>query len=256
LWTHELAAAPVSTPEARAALKSRVIALADSIGDAEVRHHYREAFRERLDKLFTRPRTALPERRTRQPGPRGRWQPDPRLQPAHSETRELAAGGVDAPLVAALLGGLLRYPNALVRHQDALARLAIANRADAALLDAMLDAAISQQGLDSEALLAILAPTKVYNRASTLFRADAMHFSFIRREDDETGAVRARALRDLDEFIAVLVTQPEIRAELARATANFAVSLDSEGLAEQARLRALDAELTRRLADLSDSGNQ
>jgi DNA primase len=101
-----------------------------------------------------------------------------------------------------------------------------------------------------------LADTKVYNRASTLLRADAMHFSFNRREDDETGSVRARALRDLDEFVAVLVTQPEIRAALARATAEFAVSLDAAGLAEQARLRAADAELTRRLADLSDSGNQ
>ena len=241
------------TPEERAALKSRVLALADSIADADVRHHYREAFRERLDALFTRPRSAIPERRQTA---KGRWQPDPRQQPAQAETRELAAGGIAAPLVAALLGGLLRYPDALVRHQDALARLAISNRADAALLDAMLDAAISHQGLDSEALLAILALTKVYNRALTLLRADAMHFSFIRREDDESGTVRARALRDLDEFIAVLVTQPEIRAELARATAHFAVSLDAEGLAEQARLRALDAELTRRLADLSDSGDQ
>lgn len=256
LWAHELAAAPVNTPEERAALKSRVIALADSIADADVRHHYREAYRERLDALFARPRQAPHSRQNRPAPPRRRWLPDPRLQPAHSETRELAAIGVAAPLVAALLGGLLRYPGALGRHQDALARLTIANRADAALLDAMLDAAISQQGLDTKALLAILAATKVYNRALTLLRADAMHFSFNRREDDETGAVRARALRDLDEFIAVLVSQPEIRAQLARATAEFAVSLDAEGLAEQARLRALDAELTKRLADLSDSGNQ
>jgi DNA primase catalytic core len=256
LWAHELAAAPVSTPEERAALKSRVIALADSIADADVRHHYREAFRERLDTLFTRPRSAPPPRSDRAATGRARWQPDPRQQLAHAETREMAAGGTAAPLVAALLGGLLRYPEALGAHQDALARLAIADRTDAALLDAMLDAAISQQGLDTQALLAILAATKVYNRALTLLRADAMHFSFNRREDDETGTVRARALRDLDEFIAVLVTQPEIRAQLAKATAEFAVSLDAEGLAEQARLRAQDAELTQRLADLSDSGNR
>ena len=254
LWAHELASSPVKTPEERAALKSRLIALADSIADADVRHHYREAFRERLDALFTRSRPAsAPERRT---SAKGRWQPDPRLQPAQPETRELATAGTAAPLVAALLGGLLRYPEALVRQQDALARLSIADRADAALLDAMLDAVISGQGLDTDALLAILAVTKVYNRALTLLRADAMHFSFNRREDDETGTVRAKALRDLDEFIAVLVTQPEIRAELERATADFAVSLDAEGLERQARLRAADAELTRRLADLSDSANQ
>ena len=255
LWAYELAAAPVNTPEERAALKSRLLAHADSIGDADVRHHYREAFRERLDTLFTRPRATMPQREARAAA-KTRWQPDPRLQPAQPETRELAAGGTAAPLVAALLGGLLRYPQALARHQDALARLSIADRADAALRDAMLDAAISHQGLDTGALLAILAPTKVYNRALTLLRADAMHFSFNRREDDETGTVRARALRDLDEFVAVLVTQPEIRAQLAAATARFAVSLDADGLAEQARLRAIDADLTRRLADLSDSANQ
>lgn len=254
LWAHEKAAAPTNTPEERAALKSRLLAHADSIADADVRHHYREAFRERLDALFARPRAApAPDRRA---AVKGRWQPDPRLQPAQPETRELAAVGTAAPLVAALLGGLLRYPQALARHQDALARLAIADRTDAALRDAMLDAAISHQGLDTEGLLAILAETKVYNRALTLLRADAMHFSFNRREDDETGTVRARALRDLDEFVAVLVTQPEIRAALARATEQFAMSLDADGLSEQARLRAIDADLTRRLADLSDSANQ
>jgi DNA primase len=256
LWAQEVASAPAGTPEERAALKSRLLAHADSIGDTDVRHHYREAFRERLDTLFTRPRNSAAPRGEFRPGPRGRWQPDPRLQPPDAATREIASGGIAPSLAAALLGGLLRYPDALARNQDALAQLKIADRADAALLDAMLDTAISHQGLDSGGLLAILADTKVYNRALTLLRADAMHFSFNRPGDDETGSVRDKALRDLDEFVAVLVTQPEIRAQLADATARFAVSLDDDGLAEQARLRALDAEWTQRLADLSDSGNR
>ena len=260
LWAHELAAAPVSTPEERASLKTRLLALADSVGDADVRHHYREAFRERIDTLFARPRPnnrdTPPARFAARAAGRGRFQPDPRQQPAHAETREIASGGIAAPLVAALLGGLLRYPEALARNQDALARLAIADRTDAALLDAMLDAAISRKGVDTDALLAILADSPLYNRALTLMRANAMQFSFHRRDEDKTGCVRTRALRDLDDFVAVLVTQPEIRAQLATATAQFAVSLDASGLAEQARLRALDAELTQRLADLSDSGNR
>jgi DNA primase len=257
LWSHELAAAPVVTPEERAALKSRLVALADSIGDVDVRHHYREAFRERLDTLFARPRAAERTGARREGGRKfigGRFQPDPRLQPPQAETREIANAGLAPPLVAALLGGLLRYPAALTRNQDALARLSIADRDDAGLLDAMLDAAISHQGLDSAALLAILAPSNWYNRALTLVRADAMRFSFHRRGDDEDGSVQAKALRDLDEFVGVLVTQPEIRAQLASATARFGVTLDEADMAEQARLRALDAELTARLADLSDSG--
>ncbi len=259
LWAHELAAGPVATPEERAALKSRLLAHADSIGDADVRHHYREAFRERLDALFARARpdrAPLPARAGTRGGPRGRFQPDPRLQPPQRETQGIARAGLAPPLVAALLGGLLRFPEALARNQDALARLAIADPTDAALLDAMLDASISHQGLDSRGLLAILADGILYNRATTLVRADAMRFSFHRRGADESGAVRTKALRDLDEFVSVLVTQPDIRAQLDAATARFAATLAEADMAEQARLRALDAQLTQRLADLSDSGDR
>lgn len=255
LWQHEVNAAPIATPEERAALKSRLLAHADSIADADVRHHYREAFRERLDSLFARPRAGPTARDSGRPTSRRRFEADPRLQPPQRETRGIARSGIAAPMVAALLGGLLRYPAALARNQDALARLAIDDRTDAALLDAMLDAAISHQGVDSEGLLAILANGNLYNRALTLVRADAMRFSFHRRDTDESGVVQARALRDLDEFVSVLVTQPEVRAQLASATARFGTTLDEADMAEQARLRALDAELTQRLADLSDSGD-
>ena len=128
---------------------------------------------------------------------------------------------------------------------------------DAELLGAMLDIANAQEGLDCEGLLAILEPMKVYNREMTLLRADGMHFSFNRRfEGEEVDAAREIALRDLDEYIGVLVTQPEIRARLAEATADFQRTMDDEGLARQQKLRAMDEELTRRLAALSDSTNQ
>ena len=114
-----------------------------------------------------------------------------------------------------------------------------------------------QEGLDCEGLLAILEPMKVYNRATTLLRADGMHFSFNRRlEGEEVDAARETALRDLDEYIGVLVTQPEIRTRLAEATADFQRTMDDEGLARQQKLRAMDEELTRRLAALSESSSQ
>ncbi|PAL24595.1 DNA primase [Sphingopyxis sp. GW247-27LB] len=258
LWAHEVAAGPLATPEERAALKTRLLGHADAIEDADVRHHYREAFRERLDALFAR---ARPERGPRVPwapmAQRGgrRFTPDPRLQPPGAETRSIGEAGIGAPYVAALLGGLLRYPAALRRHEEALMRVAIGNPADAELLGAMLDIANAQEGLDCEGLLAILEPMKVYNRATTLLRADGMHFSFNRRLEDGEGAAEARetALRDLDEYIGVLVTQPEIRARLAEATADFQRTMDDEGFARQQKLYAMDKELTRRLAALSDS---
>ena len=257
LWAHEVAAGPLATPEERAALKSRLLAHADAIQDADVRHHYREAFRERLDALFTRKQPERGPRASWAPQPqRGgrRFQPDPRLQPPADETRTIGQAGIAAPLAAALIGGLLRYPQAIRHHDDALFRLPIPDSGDAELLRVMLDIANAQEGLDCEGLLAILEPMKVYNRATTLLRADGMHFSFTRRlEGEEIDAARETALRDLNEYIGVLVTQPEIRARLAEATAEFQRSMDEEGLARQQKLRAMDEELTRRLAALSDS---
>ncbi|WP_443028995.1 DNA primase [Sphingopyxis sp. HXXIV] len=263
LWAHEVAAGPLATPEERAALKTRLLAHADAIEDADVRHHYREAFRERLDTLFTR---KAPERGPRVPwapqgprgGGRGRFAPDPRLQPPADETRSIGQAGIAAPLIAALLGGLLRHPEALRRHEEALCRLPVGDSSDAELLGTMLDTAMRQEGLDTEGLLAILEPMKVYNRATTLLRADGMHFSFNRRLDSKDGADAARkaALRDLDEFIGVLVTQPEIRARLAEATADFQRTMDDAGLERQQKLRAMDEDLTRRLAALSEDSPQ
>jgi DNA primase len=85
-----------------------------------------------------------------------------------------------------------------------------------------------------------------------------MHFSFNRRLDSKDGADAARkaALRDLDEFIGVLVTQPEIRARLAEATADFQRTMDDAGLERQQKLRAMDEDLTRRLAALSEDSPQ
>ena len=260
LWAHEVAAGPLATPEERAALKTRLLAHADAIEDADVRHHYREAFREKLDALFTRQR---PERGPRvpcasQPARGGRrFAPDPRLQPPGEETRALGQTGIAGPLAAALLGGLLRYPEAIRRNEEALIRLAIPDSGDAELLGLMLDIANGREGLDCEGLLAILEPMKVYNRAMTLLRADGMHFSFNRRlEGEEADAARETALRDLDEYIGVLVTQPEIRARLAEATADYMRTMDDEGHARQQKLRAMDEDLTRRLAALSDSRSQ
>jgi len=258
LWAHEVAAGPLATPEERAALKTRLLAHADAIEDADVRHHYREAFRERLDTLFARKQ---PERGPRVPwapqpqrGGNRRFGPDPRLQAPVDEARSIGQVGIGGHYAAALIGGLLRYPEALRRNDEALTRLAVSDSSDAELLGAMLDIAGGQEGLDCEGLLAILEPMKVYNRATTLLRADGMHFSFNRRLDgEEVDAARETALRDLEEYIGVLVTQPEIRARLAQATEDFQRTMDDEGFARQQKLSAMDKELTRRLAALSDS---
>jgi DNA primase len=260
LWSYEVAAGPLETPEERAALKARLLAHADAIQDPDVRHHYREAFRQRIDELFARKR---PERGGNQPWSptpqrRGgkKFAPDPRFLPPVEETRQISRIGIAGQLASALLGGLLRYPDALSRNEEQLSRVSIPDSDDAQLLGQMLDIANREEGLDTERLLAILGPMKVYNRAMTLLRADGMHFSFTRRlgASQEVAGARETALRDLDEFIGVLVTQPEIRERLAQATADFGRTMDEAGLERQQKLRAMDQELTRRLAALSDNG--
>lgn len=82
-----------------------------------------------------------------------------------------------------------------------------------------------------------------------------MRFSFHRRDADLAGAVRAQALRDLDEFVAVLVTQPEIRAQLAEALAALRVDFTEAKAAEHARLAELDRSYTQRMMDLRESAS-
>ncbi|AJA09987.1 DNA primase [Sphingopyxis fribergensis] len=261
LWAHEVAAGPLATPEERAALKTRLLAHADAIEDADVRHHYREAFRERLDTLFARKQ---PERTQRQPwtpnAPRGgqygggnrRFGPDPRLQPPADETRSIGQAGIAAPLIAALIGGLLRYPGIIRRHDEELARLSIGDPADAELLDAMLDIGMRQEGLDCEGLLAILEPMKVYNRATTLLRADGMHFSFNRSPKKNEAIDHDRAQRELSEFISLVNTQAELKMRRLRADEIARARLDEQSIAEQQRLRAMDEDLMHRLQALRE----
>ncbi|WP_425057461.1 DNA primase [Sphingopyxis panaciterrae] len=259
LWAHEVAAGPLATPEERAALKTRVLAHADTIEDADVRHHYREAFRERLDALFAR---RVPERGPRVPwapsAPRGtnrRFAPDPRLQPPADETRSIGQAGIAAPLIAALIGGLLRYPAIIRHHEEALARMSVGDPADAELLDAMLDTAMHQEGLDCEGLLAILEPMKVYNRATTLLRADGMHFSFNRSPKKNEAIDHDRAQRELSEFISLINTQAELKMRRLQADEIARARLDEQSIAEQHRLRAMDEDLMHRLQALREGGS-
>src|SRR3546814_2212365 len=87
-----------------------------------------------------------------------RFGPDPRLQPPADETRSIGQAGISAPYIVALIGGLLRYPEALRRNEEALTRLPIGDSGDAELLGVMLDSAMCQEGLDCEGLLALLEP--------------------------------------------------------------------------------------------------
>ena len=266
LWKHELAQTPLATPEERTALKQRLFALADTIEHSDVRYHYRADFQTRFDALFAQARRytasfarAKPAHgRSNRPE---RLMSDSRLQPLQDRTRAISQAGLSGAITGALLGGLLRYPVVLRRNHDALGRLAISNRDDLALLEALLDAAMqagdTAQELDTDSLIAMLEETKMRSRALTLLRADGVNFSFNREANKVTNeAEYANALRDLEEFLSVLVEQPEIRAQLAQLAAHFEQTMNEDGLAEQKKLYAMEREMTQRLSQLADSRSE
>ncbi len=158
----------------------------------------------------------------------------------------------------AIVGGLLRYPAKLGEQAEALSELRIADSELARLLAEMLDAAMMKERLDTAALLTILEPSVVYNKALTLLRADRMPFSFTRNLQglDDASYRQARAEADLDEAIGTAIAWPEVEAALETATRHMAVEMDDASFAEQQRLLKMKAELTRRLSDLMQAGEQ
>ena len=262
LWTNALREATSDTPEERAAVRFRLMAAIDTIGDSDVAAHYRSAIRDRLDAAFFAPKRRVVAGRTGAPWRTGN------IAPERPPTARLRGVGVEIEqrTVEAIVVGLLRYPELLSPHAEALTRLSIVDPATAALLDALLGLAFDgRSGVDSQGLLAILAPMSVYPKAMELLRADMMSFSFTRAIDDPAAdgvdlaaaviardALRRRATRDLAAAIDAVVALPDVVAALSAATDAARTTLDAASYAEQQRLLGVKADLAARIAALRD----
>ncbi|MDF0544067.1 DNA primase [Sphingobium sp. H39-3-25] len=255
LWSHELAAAPLDTPEQRAGLKQRLAAITEQIAHPDIRAHYQQIFRERYDELFFARRQRAPftpqGNRPQRPwtpqrgggGNKGKWTPP--LPPATEDAHAIKATGLEGRLLRAVLGGLVRYPDEIRRNREELASLSIADEGLALLLGSLLSAAAAEEIVEIDTLLTILGQGDVYNMAKGLLRADALTFTFTRKQADPD-----RARRDLREAIRVMAAGPEIEAALAQATRQAMAALDEESLLQQQRLLKMKAQHQQRLADL------
>jgi DNA primase len=263
LWSHELAAAPLDTPEQRAGLKQRLAAITEQIAHPDIRAHYQQIFRERYDELFFARRQRAPftpqangpqrpwngqrngggNRGGNGAGNRGKWTPP--LPPATEDAHAIKATGMEGRLLRAVLGGLVRYPDEIRRNREELASLSIADEGLTLLLGSLLSAAAAEEIVEIDALLTILGQGDVYNMAKGLLRADALTFTFTRKQADPD-----RARRDLREAIRVMAAGPEIEAALAQATRQAMAALDEESLLQQQRLLKMKAQHQQRLADL------
>ncbi len=250
LWRSEVAAEPLDTPEQRAGLKRRLAELAGGIADDAVRGEYQSEFRRRFDAHFTPQRKPfVPFQRGKQP-----WRPGPALPtgPVTEDAKAFRAAGIDRVLAKAVLAGLIRHPAEIARHMEVLGSLRLADGALGRLFEAVVDVALEDRRggdtLDSAHLVTILAKSGFGEVATDLLRADAMPYSFTRRSGDDQ-----RAREDLDEAIAILIAQPEVDAQLARATQAMQSRFTDDAFERQVALVKEKQALEMRLANLCQS---
>jgi DNA primase len=254
LWSHEVAAAPLDTPEQKAALKQRLRALSDAIAHPDVRAHYAHEFRARYDALFFARRDAAPFQPRASGNGSPRWQRDkrgnwkPPIPPAGTEARAIGAGGMEQRLLRAVLAALLRHPDQIAPHREMLSALKIADPMLAQLLSAMVAQSFRKETVETQALLTILGQGELYNMAKGMLRADAFTLA-----SDRMAADPDRLARDLEEAVRVMAQGPELETALVEATRRFENDFSEENFAEQQRVRALKADHDRRLAELAQS---
>jgi DNA primase len=157
LWRHEMMSSPLTTPEARAGLRQRLLDHSATIGDPELRRLYRDQWLNRFDTEVAPRRSS--QGREQRSGPSrgsfkaGRWTPPE--PPVGDRARAIAANGIDAPTARALILGFAYFPEELPAHCEQLASLPIADRGTAKLRDELVNAAFAGATLDQDALATI-----------------------------------------------------------------------------------------------------
>lgn len=238
IWRHEMDAEPLDTPEARAGLRTRLIEHSQSIADRAVREQYAAEYRSRFDARFGwKPRP--------QGGSRSFVQARRDDRPASASARAVGAGGVQLSLARAILAGLIRYPERIAEHSEALLALPLDNLALQRLREALIDAAFSGEPLEAARLGPILAAAGVAEIAEEITHGGGLAFSFTRGDGDPE-----RARRDLAVAIGALASRPELDAALAAATARLQEAFDDAAFAEQQRLAAARRQADEVLAEL------
>jgi len=237
LWETEAAAQPLRTPEQRAGLKARLTEHIATIGDPDVRRHYMNAVRERLDTLFfTRPPFV----------PRGKGRtPAPAFHAPASVRARAVSGGIEALYGRAILSGLVRHPALILTCAEALAVLPIRDEELNAFKALLVDAAYDGDIVETGALDHICSTHDASALLEELRAFNGLAFSFTRGDADPQVA-----RRDLAMAIEALAARPELDAALAAATARLVDGWNEDGFAEQQRLRAERSEADRKLAAL------
>jgi DNA primase len=216
LWTHERDALPLTTPEAKAGLKARLMDHVETIADPDIKALYRRELMDRFSAFaFPRRETTFTPRREGSFAPRrkGPGFGNPSFgSPSFADQPRRPRGDGDprARLLAAVVAGFLRHPAEISSHAEALAALAPREPRIAALLDA-LDAGAP---LETEALGTILKIRGLEPPSPSLLAQ--IPFPFVRE-----GVDRAEAAPALSVAVAMLVEEPKLDAAINAATERF-----------------------------------
>jgi DNA primase len=241
LWAHEMSAAPLATPEARAGLKRRLMDHAQTIDDKDVRSHYALEFNNRIDALF---RAQAPAARNRN------WRLPPE-RPTMESTRTLSGSGVEPALAQAILSGLIRHPHMILACAEPFSIIPFSEKAHDQLRHVLLDAAFDHAELDSEAIIAICDSAGLGSLTRSLKNAKRLSFSF-----NKPLADAEVAQRDLIVAIEALAARPVLDAAVAAATAGLADKWEETGYAEQQRLLEARRDADQKLATLASGDDR
>ncbi len=171
LWTREVEAGPLDTPERRAAFERRLKEPLGQIKDETTRRHYRREMEERLAQLFASAAPARPERgrdgafqRGRGQGGGGRggsrggfqqvspWATGPlKASSQLTRTKIMARGHGEDTREAFILLALASHPGLILRCADEISELSLDGAAAERFRQALLDAAM-EGVLDEEVL--------------------------------------------------------------------------------------------------------
>ncbi|TCM21983.1 DNA primase [Novosphingobium sp. PhB165] len=262
LWEVERDAQPLTTPEDKAGLKARLMEHVDAIQHPDIASLYRRELQDRYSEF------AFPKRESRwqqgdrgqsRPGQwnqrgggggrgnfqKGRWSPLPESDPESLERlRKAASGGARDGLSAAVLAGLIRWPDQIARHAEALARTPGLDPRFSLLLDCYDVNHHAKEPLVSEALATILSNSGLEIPGTAEY--SGLRFGFLNPD-----ASADQAAEDLVQAVDLLVERPVLEAALAQATSRFESELSDEAFAEQQRLLKRKLEFDSRLRQMA-----
>src|SRR6185369_9625470 len=212
---------PLTTPEARAGLRQRLIDHSRAIGDPALARLYRAHWLDRFVQLIAPNRTTAPfaarGRLARRPvkakrPPPSSLAPEDRFYQAWSlqdRTRRLSSSGIDRPLGLDLLVGLVEHPEVLAEVWERLAELPVPTPEAEELRNELLAAASTGSTLDQETVATILG----LDGAAGGKALRVMGFSFTRRDSDPE-----RARSDLAAAVEISAATEEVDRALEDAT--------------------------------------